>query len=71
MLIPFEGVDLEVSSGLYIETGDVYLAKRNTGWKLLTCKVHMKEKGFVIPEENEYPYNTHECYKVENIHHVL
>lgn len=70
MLIPFEGVDLEVSSGLYIEHGDVYLAKRNTGWKILTCKSHDREKGFIIPEESEYPYNTYECYRIEGIHSI-
>lgn len=60
----FEGVLLEVESGIYIEAGDTYIARRNTGWKLLTCKEHRKEDGYVIPVESEYPYNTNECLRV-------
>lgn len=60
----FEGVPLEVESGIYIEPGDTYLAKRNTEWKLLTCKEHKKEDGYIIPVESEYPYDTHECFRV-------
>lgn len=36
--IEFEGVALIVDLDAEIKPGDTYLAKRNTGWKLLTCK---------------------------------
>lgn len=54
-----------------IEPGDLYLARRNTGWELLTCKIHRKEPlpgerfgWWITPVEVAYAYNTHECWKV-------
>lgn len=45
-----------------IVSGDLYIAKRNTGWKLLTCKE--VKNDIVFPVESAYPYNYHECVKV-------
>lgn len=45
-----------------IESGDLYIAERNTGPHLLTCKY--REGGYVVPTTLAYPYNTCECVKV-------
>ena len=45
-----------------INIGDLYLAKRNTGFKLLTAKKIVD--NYVIPVENEYCYDIWECCKV-------
>lgn len=58
-----------------IEPGEIYIAKRNTGWKLLTCKSvemdcvpdHGEYVNWVNPVEAEYNYDGHECFKVVNI----
>ena len=48
-----------------IAPGDLYLAKKNTGWKLLTCKSFHKA-GFIVPEESgQYCYDLCDCHKVE------
>lgn len=46
-----------------IKPGDSYIAMRNTGLRLLTCKE--VRSGFVVPTEPEYPYDLWECVKVE------
>lgn len=60
--IEFEGVKLKVDDKAKIVPGDIYLAKRNAGWKLLTCDY--VKMGAIFPVENAYPYDIHECYKV-------
>ena len=60
----FEGITFEWSEGTDVKPGDTYLAERNTGVKLLTCKQHNRHYGYLISEENEYPYDTRECVKV-------
>lgn len=65
--IIFEGSLVKVDSSAEITQGDIYLAKRNTGWKLLTCRENKIAKGYIVPMENAYPYNTRECYKVVEI----
>jgi hypothetical protein len=47
-----------------LKPGDLYLACRNTGPQLLTVKSVNEEHGYVIPVENAYPYDIHECVKV-------
>jgi hypothetical protein len=50
--------------------GDLYLAKRNTGWHLLTCARVVQEgphhtRGYVVPQEPAaYCYDLWECLKV-------
>lgn len=46
-----------------ISQGELYMAKRNTGWHLLECKKY--EDGVVYPTGIGYPYNAHECFKVK------
>ena len=47
-----------------IKPGDLYLAGRNTNIELLTCKRVGLNGSCIFPEENAYPYDTHECIKV-------
>lgn len=46
-----------------IRPGNLYLAKRNTGVKFLTCQC--LGNGYVMSEENEYSYDFNECVLVE------
>lgn len=49
-----------------LEPGDSYLAQRNSGLKLLTVKrVDVDKIGCVFPQEMAYPYDLHECFKIE------
>lgn len=56
-------VDIE-SSGMDLRPGDMYVAKRNTGWELLTCEHINFEGGWVVPKESAYCYDICECLKV-------
>lgn len=47
-----------------INKGDLYMAKRNTGWKLLTCERLSDDGSFVVPVELAYCFDVWECYKV-------
>lgn len=47
-----------------ILSGDLYMAKRNTGWHLFECN---KTDGIsVYPKGIGYPYDCYECFKVIN-----
>ncbi|MBI4120776.1 MAG: hypothetical protein HY457_00770 [Parcubacteria group bacterium] len=48
-----------------IQVGDLYVAERNTGPKLLTCKSVNEEGGWIIATTLNYPYDIGECVKVE------
>lgn len=65
----FEGciVRFKPASGEEINPGDLYLAERNTGVKLLTCQRHNLDAGCVFPVENAYVYDTCECRLVTHI----
>lgn len=63
-IIDFEGVQLKMDPS-EIEPGDIYVAERNTGPKLLTAKEVDTEIGCIFPVEQEYPYDIPECVKVE------
>lgn len=57
------GVDIERGTP---KPGELYIAGRNTVPKLLTCiKV---TDGFVVPEEDAYCYDTHECFRLVDEH---
>lgn len=65
--IEFEGEKLKLSDKKNdIEPGDVYIAGRNTGPHLLTCR-SVSSLGFIVPEENQYPFDIYECRKVLSI----
>ena len=51
-----------------IQPGDSYVARRNTGLKLLTCESVNHADGWINAEPingvMQYPYDTNECVKV-------
>ena len=49
-----------------LKQGDMYIAKRNTGWKLGKCLYVNNHDGYVVsdPPCELYSYDCHECYKV-------
>jgi hypothetical protein len=52
-----------------IASGDLYLARRNSDWQLLTClRVEAgpsSTSAYVVPRENgAYPFDLRECAKV-------
>jgi len=64
----FKGLAFEVAGeGLDIEPGDTYLAERNSGVKLLTCKEHNRAKNWIVPVEDAYLFDTWECVRIEFI----
>lgn len=60
--IEFEGSKVLVDCQQEIKPGDLYLAERNTGLKLLTCAE--VKNGCIFNKEGEYPYDLYECKKV-------
>ncbi len=46
-----------------IKPGDMYLAGRNTGIKLLTC-LSVHERDWIVPTTMAYSFDTWECRKV-------
>ncbi|GIU69039.1 MAG: hypothetical protein KatS3mg002_0275 [Candidatus Woesearchaeota archaeon] len=50
-----------------LQPGDIYVAERNTGPKLLTVK--NVDNGIVIPTTPDYCYNIWECVKVKEADH--
>lgn len=57
------------TSGWDLQPGDMYIARRNTGWQLAKCKRVVKEDGYVMPDPpcSIYHYDCYECYKVAQI----
>lgn len=51
-----------------LRPGDIYVAERNTGPKLLTVK-NVDCNGIVIPTTPDYCYNIWECVKVKEADH--
>ncbi len=45
-----------------VRSGDFYIARRNTGYKLLTCR--NLGDACVYPQETAYPFDFSECVKV-------
>lgn len=52
--------------GDQLEPGDMYIAKRNTGWQLAKCLKVYFEENYVMPDPplSIYPYDCYECRKV-------
>lgn len=61
--ILFEDVVVTVDEG-EILPGQIYMARRNTGWKMLTCLRVNKDGGWVVPEEFAYCFDIGECFRV-------
>jgi len=66
MIVQLEGCEIQYCTG-EIEKGDTYIAERNRGVVLLTCRENDKAEGIIFPVEMAYPYDTHECRKVVSI----
>lgn len=73
--VEFEGMKLRyLGEWRDLKPGDIYVAERNSGPKLLTVR-EVKETfgdenqwvGAVFPVEVAYPYDLSECVKVEII----
>lgn len=61
-----EGVPFKVTGrGTDIQPEDSYIAERNTGLKLLTCRRNDLLEGWVVAKEPEYSYDTGECIRIE------
>ena len=61
--IDFQGIMLKKVYG-EIAPGDLYVAERNTGPHLLTCRT-VDKRGWINPSTMHYAFNTGECVKVE------
>lgn len=55
--------------GDQLAPGDMYIAKRNTGWHLAKCLYVNHDAGWVMPDPpaSIYSYDCHECAKVKSI----
>lgn len=62
----FEGI-LFLKDDTKLEPGDLYVAERNSGPKLLTVKKIDHKNMLVIPTNCEYPFNFDECVKVREV----
>jgi len=67
--INFEGVKLKMDGDGKVRQGDLYVAERNTGPKLLTAReIVMSECGccisYIIPTSSDYCFDGTECVKV-------
>lgn len=66
-VIDLEGIRLRMDEG-EIKPGDLYIAERNTGPKLLTCKEIREDcerwQGWIVPTTLDYSYDFYECVKV-------
>lgn len=65
------GEEVDIGGGLLVkmvegdlEPGDLYVAERNTGPHLLTCREINEELGCVFATILAYPFDTNECVKV-------
>ncbi len=47
-----------------IREGDLYVAERNTGPKLLVAKKVDRDRGWIEPTSTDYSFDLHECVKV-------
>jgi hypothetical protein len=59
-----EGVTFEFSDEYPSSPGDIYIAERNSGIKLLTVRYIDHENQIVFPMEMAYAYDLYECRKV-------
>ena len=57
-------------NGDKLEPGDLYVAKRNTGWEILKCKEVRNNLWCVVPDadfKDAYWYDLPECFKVKEV----
>jgi len=62
-VVEIEGRKLKMVDDI-IEPGDVYVAERNTGPKVLTAKSVNEHGGYIHPTTPDYAFDICECVKV-------
>lgn len=67
MLIEFEGTVCNCEGHENLEPGDIYLAKRNGPFQLLTVREINRELGYIHSVEQAYPFDLGECHKVLSV----
>ena len=63
-VVSLDGVLVKIDNGP-IQPGDLYVAERNTGPKLLTALRINHELNCVVPTTQDYSFDTCECVKVQ------
>ena len=76
-VIEIEGLFFEMDGDGEVRPGDTYIAERNLGPQLLTCREITDYKAelfglilsspWVTPMENAYPYDVGECVRVRMV----
>ncbi|MFH1405064.1 MAG: hypothetical protein ABIH21_03120 [Patescibacteria group bacterium] len=70
-VVNLEGINFVMDEG-EIQPGDLYIAERNTGPKLLTArKVDDQDLMCIFPTTLDYPYDLGECIKVREAEDAL
>lgn len=64
-VVEIDGLKFRMSGGGEVYDGDLYIGGRNTGPHLLTAKRVDTNLGCIYPTTNHYPFDIHECVKVE------
>lgn len=62
-IVEIEGIRFKQVEG-ELKPGDMYIAERNTGPKLLTVREVNKEGNWVEATTDDYSFDTWECVKV-------
>ncbi|OGZ99474.1 MAG: hypothetical protein A3A28_01875 [Candidatus Sungbacteria bacterium RIFCSPLOWO2_01_FULL_47_32] len=69
-VVILDGISLKMDEG-EIESGDLYVAERNTGPKLLTARAITRDNSFcggiVFPTTLDYAFDFCECVKVREV----
>lgn len=66
-VIDLDGIKLKIDEE-EIKPGDLYVAERNTGPKLLTARVVDTDAGCIHPVDSPvYSFDLHECVKVREV----
>lgn len=64
-VLDLDGLRLRMAGDGEVRSGDLYVAERNTGPKLLTAKKINRDGGWVVSSEGAYPFDIYECVRVE------
>lgn len=72
--VDIDGMHIEAYrkvTGADLQPGDLYIAKRSVGWRLLKCGRVLRDPGTYWVESDPamygYSYNLYECRKVKSI----
>lgn len=62
-VVDLDGIQVNMDEG-GIKSGDLYVAERNTGPKLLIAREVCEDIGCIFPTTCDYVFDLHECVKV-------